>query len=465
MAKQHANLLGIAITETSVQVAECRGTGRSAKAGRRSSFEIDAGEVFESPERFGERLAEHLKQEGYSAKHAAVGLCGRWVLARAMALPSAEGATLAGMVRLKIEREFAGGQVDLCFDYQDAPPAAATGATATSAQRDLLLVGMPKRRLEKLQRGIVAAGLELTRVGATPLDLCASADRDGLGLVVDPAGITLTHRVAGRCAGFATAGYDTTGAGTDNASTKQLVAAASRLAMTNFAGASGPVVLADTAELDADARAAIAAALAEKFGPCDTAAADAAFAAAREASAADTVNLLDSKLAVAPPRTLPGYAKWLIRAAVLFLLVGGVVGYLWVDANRELTTLQDEYDTIEDSAARLQTVREDTRAAAGWFDDRPPVLDCLLELTHTFPKRGRIWVTALTIEPDASGTVSCRADDEDTMWDYVRAMDASPRLSDVVLRRQNDAGRQADELVFDVSFRYRESAEPEEEAL
>lgn len=463
MAKQHANLLGIAITEKSVQVAECRGSGRSAKAGRRSTFAVDPALVFESPDRFGELLADHLKQEGYSAKHAAVGLCGRWVLARGMTLPPAEGATLVGMVRLRIEREFAGGQADLCFDYQDAPPASGVGADASAAHRDLLLVGMPKRRLEKLQHAVGAAGLELARVGASPLDVCAAADRDGLGLIVDPAGITLTHRVAGRCAGFASTGCNTAAADADAAS--QLAAASARLAMTHFSGAAGDLVLTDAAGLDDSARAAMAAALGERFDGCDTALADPAFAAAREAGSADAVNLLDSKLAVAPKRALPGYAKWLIRAAVLFLLVGGAVGYLWVDANQELAELQDEYDTIEDSATRLQAVREDTRAAAGWFDDRPPVLDCLLELTHTFPRRGRIWVTSLTIEPDATGTVACRADDEDTMWDYVRAMDASPRLSDVVLRRQNDAGRQADELVFDVSFRYSESAEPEEEAL
>lgn len=463
MAKRHTHLLGIAITEKSVQVTECRGSGASMKAGKRSSLTCAGAELFDAPDRFGAQLAEHLAAQGYTAKHAAVGLSARWVLAKPTAVPAVDSNALAGMVRLKVERVFAGGQGELCFDYQDAPPP----VDAEAGQRGLLLAGLPKRRLDKVEAAFAAAGIGLVRVGATPLDLCTKSDRAGRSLLIDPAGVTLTQNQSGQCAGFATAGIDVTGLDSDPGTANQLAAATTRLAMTGLPAVSDnpdSMQVIDAAGLNAQAHHAIIEAFTERFGRCEVQTRDPALAAAAAVGRHNAIDLLDSKLAVKPSRAVPRYAKWLLRAAVLLLLVGGVVGYLWLDATSTLNTMQDEHASIQDNADKLRAVRTDTRAAAGWFDDRPPVLDCLLELTHTFPKRGRIWVTSLSIQPDASGLVSCRAADEDTMWQYVRAMDSSPNLVNVVLRRQNDGGREGAEIVFDVSFRYDPDAAAAEEA-
>lgn len=457
MAKKYTNLLGIAVTERSVRVVECRGSGTSAKVGKSSSFDCDGSALFDSPERFGARLAEHLSEHGYKTKHAAVGLSPRWVLAKPAAVPPVEGEALAGMVRLKVERAFAGGQGELCFDFQDAP----LPADAGEGLRGLLLVGLPRRRLDKVETAIAAAGLGLVRVGAMPLDLCWHSNGDGIRLQVDTGGITLASVKSGQCAGFATAGVETGRLGTNPDAAQQIAAAATRLAMTGLPAAlenSGTLCVTDVAGLDAAALPSLTDALTERFGRCEIQSADPALAAAATVGQRDTINLLDSKLAVKPARALPGYAKWLVRAAVLLLLIGGVVGYLWLDTTSELASLRDEYDAIHENADKLHTVRTDTRAAAGWFDDRPPVLDCLLELTQTFPKRDRIWVTSLAIQPDATGLVSCRAEDEETMWLYVNAMNSSPNLASVALRRQNDGGREDAEIVFDVSFRYAPTA-------
>ncbi len=454
MARKHPHQLGIAITERSVHLAEVRSADAKASA-KASVLEIDGTLMLSDPERFGKRLAEHLEQEGYTAKHASVGLCSRWVMARPMQLPPAEGEALAGMARLKIEREFAGGHGDLVFDYQLAGQ--------LNEQTGLLMVGLPAKRLDQVTRAFTAAGLQVQRLGATALDIM-QGQPDGLALVLDPAGSTLARNDAGGCVGFGSVGVDTAQLDGTAEPAQRLAAATARLAMTGFAAGADStrgVALVDAVGLDDPAYTALCSAMQETLGPCDARRADTALAAARATHRSGSVNLLDSKLTPKPPRRMPGYAGWLIRAAAVLLLVAAVAGYFWYDANHELAQLQDEYDGLRDDAERLQAIRQDTRAASGWYDDRPAVLDCLLELTHTFPQRGRIWVAGLTLSADASGTVICRAADEQTMWRYVNAMIDSKALTDVALRQHSETGRQGSEVSFDVTFTY----QPDGEAL
>ncbi|XAM00279.1 hypothetical protein OT109_02600 [Phycisphaeraceae bacterium D3-23] len=449
MAKKHTRRLGVALTERSVRLVEVQGQGASAKPGKSSIMVADVAALFKDPAAFGRLLREHLTQEGYTAKHAAVGLCSRWVLPRVMSVVKADDDATAGIVRLRIEQDFAGGQSDLVFDYQEAPDA--------DGKRSLLLIGVPARRIDKIKEAFAAAGLSVVSLGSTALDLAASTG-DGLSVVLEGDGAAVVRRAGGKTANIAAVPCDPERLSTDAAERDRLAAGALRAATTALgwtSGAGAGVQLIDTASLDEPTRSATADVISQRLDLCTAQQADAALEAALAHARSGAINLVDSKLAVRPARRMPGYAKWVARAAVLLVLVGGVVGYLWVDANKTLDDMQTEYDTIEASAERLALVRQDTKAATGWFDNRPPLLDCLLELTHTFPTRGRIWVTGLTLDENASGVLNCRADDEETMWRYLRAMKDSEALTDVVLRQQNTAGRSDADLVFEVTFTYR----------
>ncbi|MFI4859630.1 MAG: hypothetical protein ACIAXF_02995 [Phycisphaerales bacterium JB063] len=448
MAKKHTHRLGVALTERSVRLVETHGQGASAKPGKSSILETDVAALFENPAAFGRLLGEHLKQEGYTAKHAAVGLCSRWVLPRVMSVVKADDAATAGIVRLRIEQDFAGGQSDLVFDYQEAPD--------IDGKRSLLLVGVPARRINKIKDAFAAAGLGVASLSALALDTTAG-EPDGLSVVLEQGGAVAVRQTAGKAAHFASVPCDPQRLA-DGPERERLAAGTLRVAATALGwsgGDGGRACLLDAAGLDESTRSATAEALSERVGNCTAKPTDAALAVARAYARPGGINLLDSRLAVRPPRRMPSYTMWLARAAVLLILVGGVVGYLWLDANKHLADLQQQYDAIEGNADRLELVRQNTRAATGWFDNRPPVLDCLLELTRTFPVHGRIWVTGLSLDENASGVLNCRADDEETMWRYLRAMSESEALSDVVLRQQNTAGRSDADLVFEVSFTYR----------
>ncbi|MEM9414508.1 MAG: hypothetical protein AAGA29_03400 [Planctomycetota bacterium] len=448
MAKKHTHRLGVALTERSVRLVEVRGLGQSAKPGKASALEVDVTALFDDPAGFGRLLREHLEQQAYTAKHVAVGLCSRWVLPRVMSVVKTNDDATVGIVRLRIEQDFAGGQSDLVFDYQDAPE--------QGGQRSLLLVGVPARRIEKIIEAFAAAGLDLIALGATALDVTSGVD-DGVSVVLEDDGAAVVHQAEAKATHFAPLPCGTARLAAVDAERERLASGVLRIATTAWGSTGGTVgrtQLLDAAGLNEATRAATADAIEKGFGSCTIRPADAALEAARRYGKPGTINLIDSKLALRPTRRMPGYAKWLARAAVLLLLAGGVVGYLWMDVNQKRDTLQAEYDAIEGSAERLTLVRQDTKAAAGWFDERPPVLDCLLELTHTFPTRGRIWVTSLTLDENASGVLNCRADDEETMWRYLRAMQESSALTDVALHQQNTAGRSDSDLVFEVTFTY-----------
>ena len=451
MAKKHTQLLAISLTEKTVQVAQVRGSGGSATQGKRSSFACDSGLLFESPERWGAQLADHLAREGYTAKHAAVGLSARWILPRVIRVVKTDAAATAGIVRLQIEKDFAGGQGDLVFDYQEAGDRA--------GQRNLLLVGLPARRLDKIRKAFDAAGLSLCSLSATALDI-AAAQNDGLCIVLEHGNATLVNKQAGHCIHCASVACDVEVL-SEQSGRDPLARSVARVATTTLGWDrdQADAYLVDAVTLEDARRAQVAKALAQQLGSCDAQPTDPTRHIAQALGQPNSINLLDSRLALRPTRQMPSYAKWLVRAAVLLLLVGGVVGYLWVDANRKRDDLQTQFDAIHDSAQRLEAVHQDTRIAKPWFDDRPAVLDCLLELTHTFPVRGRIWVTGLSLDDATGGVLNCRADDEQTMWRYLHAMSASESLTDVVLRQQDNGGRAETDLVFEVTFTYRRPAQ------
>ena len=89
----------------------------------------------------GEALRAHLNEEGYTGKRVAVGLPGAWVLARRWDVPPVDDAARAGIVRMRVEKEFASGPARLAFDFVDV--------LADGGAGGVLLVGVREDRLSR----------------------------------------------------------------------------------------------------------------------------------------------------------------------------------------------------------------------------------------------------------------------------------------------------------------------------
>ncbi|MEM1355149.1 MAG: PilN domain-containing protein [Planctomycetota bacterium] len=448
---------GLTVGRDRITLAEAQPGKQGASARQRVELPLDEGAGLEQPEALGAALAERMKQQGIRPGRVALGLSTRWVLASARTLPPISDDALVGAVRLQIERDYAGGRDELVFDYTEPTP--------PNGSRQLVLIGTQRKRLDLAEHVARASGLTVVQAMPTGLALAQSVcvngpgTQDALCIVLEDDGAALVQLKQGRCHGLVSCAFDPFKVdASDNTSAPWAIALQQNLAALQADNAAVHLIVATA--LSDEQVSAVQRSLVAGSGPVNTTRADPAAAVAQAAQAEPaTINFTRPRLAEKKKRALPPAAVWGIRAAVLALLVCGTVGYFWFEATSRLQQLEDNYAVIADQAKELEQMNRDTRAVAGWYDQRPAVMDCLLELTRTFPRRGRIWVTSLSIDADASGTLNCKAQDEATMFAYVNAMKRSPRLAEVQLQGSRDADREGTTVSFEVTFRYVSSAD------
>lgn len=449
MPSQRSHLLSIALTPTGADIVEAKRAGQGVQIVRRSTlaFAPDAG--LDTPTVLGSSLGKHLSEQGYSTKHAVIGLCPRWVLARHKHVPPADTEALRGIVNLQIEREFAAGAADMHFDYVlgEAPD--------PSGQMALLLVGVRQALLRQIEQVALAAGLRLEGITPTTLSI-ASPNQSGLAVLVEP-GITGVMRLHnGSVHGLVSCSADVPGLA-EQAGQERLLTDLSRCSLqlpsTEADQQLSLVLPASVAEQDANALASFAK---ERFGDVKVRRVDSAESLAEHVLSSDkgVIDFNASRLAAPTRRRLSPTAQWLIRAAVLVLLIGGTGAYLWLDATSRRDALQDELDLISDKAAELDEIRIDARLAERWFGKRPPVLDAMLELTKTFPTDGQIRVETLVMQGDLDCQIECTAEDRQTMDRYFSQMQQSAKLTAVNRGSVRPSGGKSSWIDFPVSCQF-----------
>ena len=449
MASNRSHLLSIALTPTSAQVVEAKRAGTGVQIVRRSTLTFAAGAGLEAPTALGTALGEHLKQQGYGTRHAVIGLCPRWVLARHKLVPPADAEAMRGIVNLQIEREFSGSASDLSFDYLLGPIEAEQG------QRSLLLAAVRKPVLQQVAQVALSAGLRIQAI--TPTTFAAgNATQSGTVIVIEDGAAGVMRVQGGAVLGLTACSADPSTLGQASAR-ERLLADLSRCRMQLPGGeVDGQTILIQPTSVDdADARA-LTQLTAERFGTAEHLQVDSAQLLAEHAleHSDSLIDYNDSRLAVVSRRRLSPRAAWLVRAAVLVLLIGGVVGYLWLDATSRRDELRVEYELIKDDAAELDKMLADTRLAEGWFDKRPPALDVMRELTRTFPTDGQIRVKSLTMQSDMDCQIECTAEDFQTMDRYLRAIERSTQLLQVDPGSVRESSSTSKWVDFPITFRY-----------
>src|SRR5688572_13517726 len=106
----NSSFLGIAIGERSLTVAEVSQSHGKWEVRRCAQFEPPA----DNP---GEALSRFLRENGFSASQAVVGLPAKWIVAREKDIPPADSEMAADVLRLQAERLFSSELKDLIFDY------------------------------------------------------------------------------------------------------------------------------------------------------------------------------------------------------------------------------------------------------------------------------------------------------------------------------------------------------------
>jgi hypothetical protein len=91
----------------------------------------------------------------------------------------------------------------------------------------------------------------------------------------------------------------------------------------------------------------------------------------------------------------------------------------------------------------------------GYLDTRPPVLDCLREITLAFGEDSHIWATSFKIPDNGRGQLIGKASDQRYVTNLVEKLNKNPKFSDVRNLGMLESDNKTHDVTFTIAFNYR----------
>jgi hypothetical protein len=463
-----ATILGLAISDRDIYCAEIA-PGSRPTVQKMSRFALPAeGWGATQPAALGQQLRSHLREHGIRASRAVVGVPAKWLVAQEKDVPPLDEQAGYAMLRLQAERLSLAENAEMVFDV--------AGEWQPDKPAHVLLVGMLRAQAERLARVCSAAELSVVSVTSTSLALARLAPAgeraptiilsrqsaelvwqtaDGPRLLrhlftPEPSGdfpVALLSSELRRATALAPMGtaadwqlWD--GIGLQQREVRELN---ERLKVPLQRG---QTLQSAHVELSPGAlNGSTDPANAETFLP----AVSLALAAAHRRELPD---FLHSRL-VAPPKARVAPRTLLIAAAVALavLLLGGL--YLDVqsrEAEAARLAAEIERDAPEVSAAEARLER--FSYGRGFFETRPPMLDCLRELSLSIRPNDPMWVTSFTMRESGRGQVQGRATEQRAVGTLLERLQRHEKFSNVQLQDLREAAGASRDVVFSISFTF-----------
>jgi hypothetical protein len=468
MMGRSPSFLGLAFSDTGAACAEVApGGGGRGTLRRTATFTFAPDATLDKPDAAGAALAAFLKQHKFGASRVVVGVPARWLIAVERDVPPADEELTRATLRLQAERLAVAESGELIFDY--------AGKGDPSAATKVLLVGMRRERLARIETMTRAAGLTLAGVTSTGLTLASTAIVDGGGvLVLGRGGGEIVFGGGGsprmlRHVAVTTNGHGHPPLAPLGAELRRAVA----LARTNGEPGDRGLLLMDgvglephhVAELSEKSGVSVrsagedevlgaatavespaVAALPGQFAPA------AALALAGARGVTLPVDFTHSRLAPEPKSRFGRARVW---AAILgVILIGGLLALYLVVRHREsqLAAINAGLKDKQPAITTAKTAIDRLSYARGFFDNRPPMLDGLRELTLVFRDDERVWVNSFTLRENGKGQISGNAADQKAVLALLGRLSGSDRFTDVKLLDMREADARSKEISFSISF-------------
>jgi hypothetical protein len=487
MMGRSSTVLGLAVSDRAIACAELAIRGDRRTVRRTANFALTPDLSPDQPAALGQALAAFLRQKRFTATRAVVGVPARFLFAVEKELPPADDDIARATLRLQAERLAIAESGEVVCDF--------VGRTSTTAASRVLLVGMLRQRLERIEQAIDAAGMTLQAVTSSALTLAAcaagagggadagSADgpmlvlaRSGAEMVVSDDGLPrMLRHVPFTMNGHGVPPIAPLGPELRRAVTLSPGNSGRELLLVDAVGVPQPQVRELAERLGVGVRSTDGLKLLRIEPPAPASDLGGGEGAIAEftiplslalAGAEPTLLPLDfrhSRLTPEPPRRFSRPVVW--GAALAALLVIGVGSLFWT-----VRSQQTELDQIN---ARLAALKPDLTAAKktvdrvtygrGFFPPlpgqpgyRPPILDCLREITLAFRDDERIWANNFTLrESGKGGILAGRAADQKTVRDLSDRLRRNPHFVDVKLQDMREADTRSHEQTFTIAFEFK----------
>lgn len=433
-------------------ISEVRGSSRVTR--KIARFE-STGPLFDRPESTGQALATFLEQHKFGVHRTIVGVPAKWVIAQEKDLPPTDRAAAASILRLQAERMAMGDAGSLVVDT--------AGDFSTTGGR-VLLVGMMKAQLEKIQKLIEAAKLHLVAICPTALATSAMIEADHAMLRLGEGGAELVQWQGGVARALRPlAASDLAQLGLETRRFLAIRGQAGRLRLSDGIGLSGresqvlseqigtPADTVTPAELNATIDLAAMNGAAGPMGVAVHLPAVALSLAGLDPRRLP-VNFLDSRLAPEKTRRF-GRTSYLAAAAAVVGVVGIVSLVMTVHAREaEEIALNETLKGMSKDVAEAEARLEQFRFGRQYFESREGYLSCWRELALAFNFDEPVWTTSLTLRSTGDGQLMGKSTDQRLILALRDRLMNNKAFSKVQLLDLREAGGRTNEITWSISF-------------
>lgn len=478
MKLRGSGFLGLALGDRSIICIELSVSGDRRTVRRTATFALPADASFDKPDITGRQLAVFLRQHRFRASRAVVGIPARWLLAAERQVPPSSGDQLASLLRLQAERLSVSESGEMVFDY--------TGRIDASQGGKVMLVGILREQLERIELLMDTAGISVVAVTPTALALASAVqqERDRPMLVLGRQNAELvwqcneTPRLLRHFALPAANGEGTPalaplsselrrsmalvsvgeGGQSDELllwdgiglSQGQMSELSNRLGMSVCAG-TGAGFGSFGVQTDADCGVGRDGGGPGLFAPA------LALALAGVQRRALPMDLKHSRLAPPKRRSFDRRLGWAIALTAVGVIA--ITSLYWNMHRRqdELKDLQTRLEAMAPDIKSAEQMLAHVTYANGYFDARPPILDCLREVTLAFRDDQPIWVTSFVLREHGKGQLMGKAADQKTILTLCDRLQKTPRFLDVRILQMtevNVAGGRSKEQSFTITFTF-----------
>jgi Tfp pilus assembly protein PilN len=394
-------VLGLAVGERSLLAAEVVGAGEQPQVTAVGELMYPEGVSVTSTEELAKLLSAFLREHGFTARQAVIGLPAKWLVVRPKEVPPADAQTVTEMLRLSAESEFPTDIKDLVYDF--------AGSVGDAQAKSVLMMATPRKYVDAAVALCDAARLQPVAVTSSAVALGEATGRtmakDPLVLAVSPAGAEMTVQTGAASSAIRhLRGPDPQ---------PPFVSELRRAMLTVANGHAGrELILWDGAGIDAahlgenlgiTVRAGDLPALGVQAPATSTNGTGRKYAAAVALGLAgvglgdESVDFLHPRLAAPKEQRIP---RWAITGGLAVLVLLAICAYAYVDLQAQRTKLADlqaKYDSQKTQLSTAEAFVSKVSFAQAWHGGNPRYLACLQDLTTAVPEDLQTYMTSVVI--------------------------------------------------------------------
>jgi hypothetical protein len=467
------NLLGLAIDEFGIVVAEVGVRSGHPEVLRAGQWRFEEKLSLDNAKKLGQELRQFLRTNHFSSKQAVIGIPTKWIVAKEITVPPASSEALAGVLNIQAERAFSLNSSELVFDY--------CGRTSASERSEVLLLAARREIVNQVKELAAGAGLQVHSVTVSALALGKALSDGSLerryGLYTRPTycefwtqvngspryiqhvPLMATHNTADEHAELLTSTIQRLVL----LSSQQDSSLPHRLTAYDGSGLPDNTIerLNERLEPQITVTDGGARLWPEKTGSSDhtdeaQSIAAVALAMAATGTGKSPVDFVNPRIGLSKKRTSrKPITVWagIIGAACLLILI--LVLADWQADRRDIATYTEQLDLMKEDIDSARQVVDRISYATSWTSRDPVFLNCLRELTLTFPEEPTIWATSLRLSADAGGALVGRAVDEESFYEVLDKIKQNEAFFNVQMIHLRNVGRNLGEKEFAVNFEFR----------